>query len=72
MDTIVGLKELREDMATYVARIQRGQSFVVVRRSQPLFRVVPVDEVDGQWEAVVDFTKLRRGGIAIDEILKRL
>lgn len=66
----VTLRELRENVAKYAARIGRGESFVVLKRSKPLFKISPVDE--GHWEEVIDFTKLRRGGVAIDEILSRL
>ncbi len=69
---IVGLKELRQHTARYAALVKRGQSFVVVRRSQPLFKVSPIDGMDGEWEAVVDFTRLSRGGVKIQDILARL
>src|SRR3989344_1580044 len=40
---IVGLKELRENMETYIKRINKGESITVFRRSTPLFRISPVD-----------------------------
>jgi len=66
----VSLKELREDVAGYAAKVQKGASFVVIKRSKPLFKIAPVE--DEQWEEVVDFTKIRRGGVSIDEVLARL
>lgn len=74
---IVGLKELRENMDSYISGVQKGKSFIIVRRSQPIFRLTPVDTWgdEGVWETVVDLTKIKKGGIAIDDVvasLKRL
>ncbi len=73
MKNIVGLKELRENVDKFVTRVGRGESFVVMRRSRPIFRISPVDEEDG-WETVVDFTKIPKykKGIPADELLKIL
>ncbi len=69
---IVGLKELRQNPTRYANLVRQGQSFVVVRKSKPLFRLSAVEGTDDLWEEVVDFTKLKRGGLAIQELLKRL
>lgn len=71
MPNIVNLKELRENMAKYAQRIEKGDSFIVMKRSKPLFRISPVDEEYG-WETVIDFTKYKKGGISADELLARL
>jgi prevent-host-death family protein len=73
MQNIVGLRELRENVGKYAARVARGESFVVMRRSRPMFRIVPVDDEEG-WETVVDFTKIPKykGGIRAEELLKTL
>lgn len=71
MDHIIGLKELREDVSKFERRIKRGDSFIVMRRSKPLFRIVPTGEEDG-WETVIDFTKFQKGGIPAKELLRRL
>ena len=71
MKNIIGLKELRENMQNYVDHVQRGQSFVVVKKSKPVFTISPVESPD-LWEPVVDFTKIRKGGVKLDEILARL
>lgn len=71
--TIVGLKELRENVGEYIALVGKGMAFTVVRRSQPVFNITPVaNEDDGAWETVIDFTKFKRGGIDIKELIKRL
>jgi len=70
MDNLVNLKELRENLSKYESRIARGDSFLVMKRSKPIFRISPVDE--GDWETVIDFTKIRKGGVTLDEALKAL
>ena len=69
---IVGLKELRENIATYITQIEKGKSFTVVRRSRPIFTISPPDQETGQWEPVIDFTKMKKGGVKIEELLSRL
>ena len=71
-NTIVGLKELRENMEKYASLIKKGKSFIVVKRSKPLFKISSIDEDDGLWETVIDFTKLKKGGIPAEELLDRL
>ncbi len=70
MDAMINLKDLRENVASYAKRVEKGDSFIVMKRSKPLFRVSPVDE-DG-WETVIDFTKFRKGGFPASELLKML
>lgn len=69
---ILGLKELRENMQKYASRVEKGESFIVVKKSKPLFKVSSVDEDEGLWETVVDFTKIRKGGILAEELLAKL
>lgn len=69
--TIIGLKDLRENLAIYLAEIGKGKSFTVVRRSKPIFNITPVKTED-RWEEALDFTKIKKGGVDIDEILERL
>lgn len=71
MKKIVGLKELRENMNTYATRVGRGESFIVVKKSKPLFSINPV-ETEELWETVVDFSKIRKGGVSLGDVLKNL
>lgn len=68
---IVGVKELRENLDAFIAQINKGASFIVVRRSKPVFNMTPVT-TDEKWEEAADFTKIKKGGIKIEEILSRL
>lgn len=70
MEKIIGLKEVREDVDRFVAGVRRGDTYIVVRRSTPLFRLAPLDEEE--WETVVDFTRIKKGGVPIKDILTRL
>lgn len=67
----VGLKELRENTEQYIKRVQKGDSFVVFRRSQPIFKLSPADEEE-QWETVVDFTQINKEGVSARDVLKTL
>ena len=71
MHTIIGLKEFRQNVAAYGEKVRAGKSFIVVRRSRPLFKIAPLSE-DGEWEEVVDFTKIKKGGVDIKQLLSRL
>ncbi len=71
MNNLIGLKELRGNVNTYIAEVKKGKSFVVVRRSKPVFRISPPDAED-LWEPLVDFTKVTKGGVPLDELLSRL
>lgn len=71
-EAIIGLKELRENTQQFISQIKNGQSFLVVRRSKPIFKISQVNDEESRWEEVVDFTKIRKNGVKIDEILSRL
>ena len=69
---IVGLKELRENMEQYIAQIEKGASFTVVRRSHPVFTIGPVTEDESEWETIINFTEIDEKGIPAKELLKRM
>jgi len=70
--TIVGLRELRENIEAYISRIEKGDSFIVVKKSKPVFKISPLDDDAELWEPVIDFTKIKKGGVAIADLLSRL
>lgn len=74
MTTIIGLKELRENTEKYIGAVGRGRSFTVVRRSRPIFKVMPVDKWgdEGKWETLIDFRKIKKRGVLASEVLKAL
>ena len=69
--SIVGLKELRTNMENYISKIEKGRSFVIVRKSKPIFKIVSPDSED-QWETVANFTKISKRGVDAKKILKAL
>lgn len=71
-ENIVGLKELRTNMDRYVSRIGRGESFTVLRRSRPVFRLTPVDDDENGWETIVDFTKIQKGGVPMEDVQRAI
>ncbi len=72
MDKFIGLKELRQNMEKYAKRVKKGESLVVLRRSTPLFKISPVEDKEEEWEEVIDFTKIKKGGVDIKDILSRI
>lgn len=71
MDNIVGLRELRENTDAVISKVQQGDSFVVLKKNIPLFKIVPLHDED-QWEEVIDFTTIKKGGVDINDIISRL
>ena len=82
-DSIIGLKELRDNIDTYIEAVKKGKRFTVFRHSTPVFSIVPLseteydlEELDGPgWKTLIDFTKIKKGGVPASEVaaaLKRL
>lgn len=70
-NSTVGLKELRQNMDKYIAEVEKGKSFMVLRRSKPVLKISSPDD-EMLWERVIDFTKIKKGGVAIADLLSRL
>lgn len=73
-NSIIGLKELRENMDNYISQVGRGKSFIVVRKSKPVFKLAPFDMWgdEGMWEKVIDFTKIKKGGVLLSDVLSKI
>lgn len=69
MENIIGLKEFRENVEAFTKKIDKGQSFIIFKKSKPVFKVSPVDD---DWEEVIDFTTIKKGGVNINDLLARL
>jgi prevent-host-death family protein len=54
MATIIGLKELRENTEAVAERVARGESFIVVKRSKPIFELKPVATQDASLDQWLD------------------
>ena len=66
----IGLKAFMKNVNAVVRKIKLGDDFIVMRKSEPLFKVSSL--VNDQWEEVIDFSKIQRGGVDIDYLSKRL
>lgn len=71
MKNIVGIKELRNNLDEYIAKVEKGSTFLVLKRSRPVFTISAPDKEE-IWEEVVDFTKFKRGGVNLENLLGRL
>ena len=71
MDKIIGLKDLRYNMEKYANKVKNGESFIILKRNKPVFKLSPVDENEN-WEEVINFTKIKKGGIDIDDLISVL
>lgn len=70
MTIIIGLKEFRQNVEKYEEKVREGHSVIVSRKSRPIFRIeAPSND---NWEEVADFTKVKKGGVDIKDILSRL
>ena len=70
MENIINLKNLREHMQDYARRVQKGDTFIVFKKSKPLFKISPIE--DGLWEEVIDFTEISKSGVDIKKLIERL
>ncbi len=67
---IVGLKDLRVNMDAYIAEVRKGKSFIVVRRTKPVFVISsPQSDDRERWETVVDFTRVNKRGVLGSDVL---
>lgn len=55
--TIIGLKELRQNASEIAERAQNGETFVVVKRSKPIFKLSPIEQKSGASEELREWTK---------------
>ncbi|MCA1806780.1 MAG: type II toxin-antitoxin system prevent-host-death family antitoxin [Actinobacteria bacterium] len=56
--TIIGLKELRQNASQIAERAQKGERFIVVKRSKPVFSIgPPPNEKSDVADWLEDYTK---------------
>ena len=67
----IGLKELRRNTENYIRGVKKGNSFVVFRRSEPVFKLSSPYEEE-LWETVVDFTEINKEGVSARDVLDTL
>ena len=72
MATVIEFKELSDNVRQYAARVRRGESFVVKKQSKPVFKITAVDATEDQWEEIIDFREIKKGGVKLSDLLERL
>ncbi|MCC7356743.1 MAG: hypothetical protein IT410_04010 [Candidatus Doudnabacteria bacterium] len=71
MEKLIGLKEFRENVEAVTKKVNSGQSFIVLKKSKPLFRISPIsDELN--WKTIIDFTEIKKDGIPVEDIANAL
>lgn len=71
----ISIKELRQNLSRVADRVEKGESFRVIRRSRPAFIIMKIDAEmpEEQWETVVDFTDGgRTKGVPLEDVLKAM
>lgn len=65
-NNIIGLRELRQNTNTYIKRVNRGESFFVLRKNMPVFKISKPDlfEDEGSW------TDLEVPKMKVDDLIK--
>ena len=72
-DSIIGIKELHQNLKRVADAAMKGKSFTVVRDSKPVFRIEPIEMSQGKTRTIDDFLALKFKGDAslsrrVDEI----
>ena len=68
---MIALKDLRLNMDKYATKVRDGESFIVLKQSKPIFKIVPLNNEE-KWEEVINFAKIKKGGVDVDELLSYL
>lgn len=71
----ISIKELRQRLSEVADRVERGESFRVIRRSKPSFIVISIDAQvpEEGWDTVVDFTDGgKANGVPLEKVLKEM
>ena len=67
INNIIPFKDFRLNAEKYIKALEKGMSFVVVKRSKAIFRLEPVGE---KWETLIDFTNGGKNkGIEVGKLL---
>lgn len=71
MKSIIALKDLHLNIDKCTTKVKNGESFIVLKQSKPLFKIVPLND-DEKWEEVINFAKIKKCRVSIDELLSYL
>lgn len=71
----ISIKELRQNLSEIANRVEKGESYRVIRRSKPSFFILNIDsEVpEEDWETIVDFTDGgKTNGVRAEEVINMI
>ena len=70
INNIIPFKDFRINAEKYIKALEKGMSFVVVKRSKAIFRLEPMGE---KWETLIDFTDGgKKKGMKIEKFISAL
>ena len=70
VNNIIPFKDFRVNAEKYIKALEKGMSFVVVKRSKAIFRLEPMGE---KWETLIDFTDGgKKKGMKIEKFISAL
>lgn len=75
MRSSLSIKQFRNTLSSVADRVEKGETFIIIRHSKPAFKIIPFDAVDdgSDWETVIDFTNSgKKKGVKIQDALKVL
>ena len=58
-DKMIGIKELHQNLKTVSEEARQGQSFIVIKNSKPVFKIVPLGENTLPKYSLSDFKKIQ-------------
>lgn len=73
MSKIIAIKEFRKNLSSFADLVSQGQTIIVIRRSEPAFKVIPIENLEGedQWQELIDFTDGgKKKGIQANKLVK--
>jgi prevent-host-death family protein len=44
----IGIRDIRQDASTILARVEEGEEFIITNRGVPVGRLIPIDKDDNQ------------------------
>ena len=59
MEKVIGVKEFLKNFSKVAEKVQKGQSFVVVKHLKPLFCIGPTETTPKKKFTLADFQKLQ-------------
>lgn len=67
----INLTEFKTNFDQYTNRLKKGDVYIVLRRSKPMFQISS-PQSNEQWETIIDFTKINKKGVSAKKVLKAL